>query len=692
MPLGMVGVLGLMVIPLPTPLLDLLLAFSVTVAVVLLLTSMQIRRPLELSSFPSLLLMTTLLRLALNVSTTRLILLHGDQGTDAAGSIIQTFGDFVVGGSYAVGIVVFLILTLINFIVITKGSGRIAEVSARFTLDALPGKQMSIDSDLAAGLIDQEQARARRREVARETDFYGAMDGASKFVRGDAIAGLVITGINILGGLIIGVAQHGLSVSEAAQTYTVLTIGDGLVSQIPTLLVSTAAGIVVTRSGDESDLGRVLGQQLLTNRKVLAGTLAVLGALMLIPGMPLLAFLALMGGIYALYRRATRADAAAAAPAGSAAPAGPGGPSPAAPPPETEEDRLMEALEVRPIELEVGYGLIPLVDPTGGGALIERMAGLRQKIARELGLVIPPIHVRDSLELAPGGYRLNIHGVTMVDGEVMPDRHLAMDPGDVREVVDGIPTVEPAFGLDALWIPAATRPRAELAGYTVVPPEAVIITHVGEILAREAHQLLGREELQDLLDLQAKRTPRIVEELIPTQLTHAELLAVLRGLLREQVSIRDLGTILETLAEAVRYGKATYYLTEQARQRLGPAIVQSNLGADGKLHAAIFDAAAEETLRGVLVRQEGDAALAPGLRLAQALLGELQQAQRELHDHGYAAVVVAPSDLRYPLWRFASRFLPDLRFVGQGELPPTAELVTHRTMTLPRNGTRGGAG
>ncbi len=674
MPIGLVAILGLMILPLPPLLLDSLLAVNITLALMVLLTAIQVRQPLDFSVFPSLLLVTTLFRLSLNVSTTRLILLEGDSGTDGAGQIIETFGLFVVGGSYVVGIVVFLILTLINFIVITRGSGRIAEVSARFTLDALPGKQMSIDSDLASGLITQPEAKKRRKELAQETDFYGAMDGSSKFVRGDAIAGLIITAINIIGGLIIGVVELDMTVGAAAETYTVLTIGDGLVSQIPSLLVSTAAGVVVTRASDDGDLGGQFKKQLFMKPSVLIACAVILIGFMAVPGMPILSFALIAGALVYAARKAV--DAAAESPTELAEEEG--GEAQEA----TEEEKLLDMLPVQPLQLEVGYALIPMADAKEGGEIVKRVAGLRKNIARELGVVMPVMHLKDNLELDSGEYRLMIHGVEIVRGSVMPDRVLAMDPGDVREAISGIETIEPAFGLPALWIREGDKTQAELAGYTVVQPAAVIVTHISEAIQREAHQLLGRDELQDLLEVIAMRSPKVVDELVPNVLTHAEILAVLRGLLRERVSVRDLRTILETLSEASRLSKSTQFLTERVRERLGSAIVQSVMGGDNKLHAAIFDAVSENALRQVVIRQENDVAIAPDLTMAQNLLAQLQQAVQVLHERGFDATVVVPTDLRYALWRFASRFVPQVHFIGQNELPSRVELNTELTMSL----------
>ncbi|MBL8785093.1 MAG: flagellar biosynthesis protein FlhA [Deltaproteobacteria bacterium] len=680
MPTVMVGVLGLMILPIPTVLLDLLLAVNIAVSVLVLLTSLQLKRPLDFSVFPSLLLVTTLLRLGLNVSTTRLVLLHGAEGKDAAGHIVKTFGDFVVGGNYVVGIVLFLILTLINFIVITKGSGRIAEVSARFTLDALPGKQMSVDADLAAGLLTQEQARERRKDLARETDFYGAMDGAQKFVRGDAIAGLIITSINIIGGLVIGVAQFGMPVGEAVEVFTVLTIGDGLVSQIPALLVSTASGMVITRAADETDLGRQVATQAFMNKAVLTGTAATLGALILVPGMPILPFLGLGSALLYGAQRVKKMGLTAASqknlPADPRARADgtPGAPK------KTDDEEVAALITVHPIELQVGYSLVPMVGKDG--TFVRRITGLRKNIAKDLGIVLPGIHVRDNLELAPGEYRLLVHDVEVGRAAIMTDRLMAMDPGDARKKIEGIATRDAAFGLPALWIRTSQRTEAELAGYTVVDPETVLVTHLSEVLSTAASRLLGRDELQKLLELVAQKSPRVVEELVPQILSHSEVLAVLRHLLEERVSIRDLRSILEALAEAARYGKATAFLVDQVRLRLGPAIAQRHVEVDGKLYVAIFDGASEDLLRQYILRNESESALAPDLQTAQSLLAQLQQAHQRLQAQGHATVVVTPADLRYPLRRFVARLMPQVIVMSQAELPPRLDVVTVQTLSI----------
>ena len=696
MPVVLVGILALMILPLPTFALDALLAVNIALSMILLLTAIQVRRTLDFSVFPSLLLVVTLFRLALNVSTTRLILLNGGEGTGAAGDIIETFGQFVVGGNIVIGVVVFLILTIINFVVITKGSGRIAEVSARFALDALPGKQMGIDAEVSAGLITQDQARKRRTDLARETEFYGAMDGGSKFVRGDAIAGLIITGINILGGLIIGVAQLDMAFGEAAQTFTVLTIGDGLVSQIPSLLVSTSAGIVVSRAADDRDLGAQVVAQVFRNPRVLASAALILGGVALVPGMPLIPFLFIVGGLLWMARQGgavagsdPSAPGAAGARPGRRPDGGPGdGGSGAAGPGPGQSDEIAAILPVESLELEVGYQLVPLVDTREDGEIAKRVTGLRRQFARELGIILPPVHLKDNLELGPGEYRLLVHGVEVARGSVMPDRLMAMDPGDIRTRVEGIDTIEPAFGLPAVWIRRGDKAKAELSGYTVVDPAVVIVTHVSEILHREAGRLIDRDGLQQLLDVVASRSPRVVEELLPNVMTYAEVLSVLRALLAERVSIRNLKVVLEALSEAARHGKALPYLVDQVRLRLGPAIAQGLMGPDGKLHVSMLDVATEDALRAVVVRNETDVRIAPDMALAQRLLTQLKRASDLLNARGHSGVVLAPEDLRYPLWRFTHRFLPQMAVVGQGELPPHIEVIAVYTVTLQAPSTR----
>lgn len=672
MPLAIVGILALMIVPLPPLLLDVLIAINITLAILMLMTSIQVRDALEFSVFPSLLLMTTLFRLSLNVASTRLILLDGGSGAEAAGKIIETFGVFIIGGNYAVGIVVFLILMLINFIVITKGAGRIAEVTARFTLDSLPGKQMSIDSDLASGLIDQDQARSKRESLSRETDFYGAMDGASKFVRGDAIAGLVITAINLIGGLFVGMVQLELTFGDAAAAYMLLTIGDALVSQVPALLISTASGMVITRVSDERELGAQVGGQMLSNPKVMGASAGILGALALVPNMPLLPFTIMIGGLVYLARRKPKDEKDKKTIAAKAK----------AKKELSEDEQLEKMLPVEMLELEVGYALVKLVDNREGGEIVKRISGLRRNFAKDMGIILPPVHVRDNLELKPGEYRLLVQGVEMARGAVMPDRIMAMDPGDAREKLEGIQTTEPAFGLPALWIRATQKAKAEVAGYTVVEPATVVVTHISDVLTREAYQLVDREGLQQLLEIVARRSPKIVEELIPTILSHAEVLAVVRALLKEGIGIRDMRAILEGLTEAAPRSKSTPYLVDRVRMRLGASITQSLVSPDGKLYVGIFDSQSEDALRTFVTRSETEVALAPDLTTAQNLVTQLQRVMQTHQGEGRAPAIIVPPDLRYPIQHFALRFVAGLYVISQREIPPRVDVTSNLSLTL----------
>ena len=673
MPIAIIGILSLMILPLPPILLDILIAINITTAILMVMTSIQVKDALEFSVFPSLLLMTTLFRLALNVASTRLILLDGGSGAEAAGEIIETFGVFIIGGNYAVGIVVFLILTLINFIVITKGAGRIAEVTARFTLDSLPGKQMSIDSDLASGLIDQEEAKKRRSNLTRETDFYGAMDGASKFVRGDAIAGLVITAINLIGGLFVGMVQLDLTFGDAASAYTLLTIGDALVSQVPALLISTASGMVITRVSDERELGAQVGGQMLTNPRVLVASAGIVGALALVPNMPLTPFAIIIGGL---------AFAARSKPTSEDGKKDQKTKAKKAKKELSEDEQLQQMLPVEMLELEVGYALVKLVDNREGGEIVKRISGLRRNFAKDMGIILPPVHVRDNLELKPGEYRLLIQGVEMARGVVMPDRLMAMDPGDAREQIEGIKTTEPAFGLPALWIRSGQKTKAEVAGYTVVEPATVVVTHISDVLGREAYQLVDRDGLQRLLEVVAVRSPKIVEELIPGILSHAEVLGVIRGLLKEGVAVRDMRAILEALTEAAPRSKNLPYLIDRVRMRLGGSIVQSLIAPDGKLYVGIFDSQSEDSLRAFVTRSETEVALAPDLTTAQNLVTQLQRVLQTHQGEGRPPVIIVPPDLRYAIQHFAIRFVSGLFVVSQREIPPRIDVTSNIPLTL----------
>jgi flagellar biosynthesis protein FlhA len=663
------GILALLVVPVPPGALDVLLAFSVGIAVLMLLIALGLNRALEFSVFPSLLLVVTLYRLALNVATTRLILTRGAEGPGAAGHLIEAFGRFAVGGSLVVGLVIFLILLVVNFTVITKGSNRVSEVAARFVLDAMPGKQMSIDADLAAGIVDDREARRRRETLEHEAEFFGAMDGASKFVRGDAVAGLVITAINLVGGLAIGVLRDHMSVAQAVETYSLLTVGDGLVSQIPALLVSTGAGIVVTRAAG-ADLGTQVGAQIFGRPKVLRTAAAVLSALGILPGMPLFAFAALAGVLFVVARRVEAADAAPHAKAL----------------PESEDkkapERLQDLLAVEALEVEVGYGLLPLIEIEKGGELPGRVTALRRQIASDLGVVLPSVHLRDNLRLDANAYRVLLRGMEIGKGSAWPDRLMALDPAGGTPDLDGIRGQDPAFGLPAVWIAQADRPRAEALGHTLVDAASVLTTHLAEILRRNAHELVGRQEVQELLAVCAKEAPKLVEDAVPGSVTLGDLVRVVRGLLREGISVRDLRTILEAVADAAPRSKETPWLVEQARRRLARTITTRVAGPDGIVRALTLDRPLEETLRGSLGASEGEMAIAPDVETARRLVASLEAHGARMATAGHAVVLLAPPDLRRPLYEFASRFVPELWVVTARELVPGTTVEPAGTVQL----------
>ncbi|RKY70141.1 MAG: flagellar biosynthesis protein FlhA, partial [Candidatus Latescibacterota bacterium] len=569
---AVIAIIGVMIVPLPPRLLDVFLAFNITFALVTLLMTMYITKPLELSIFPGLLLITTLLRLSLNVASTRLIL-----GEAYAGEVISAFGNFVVKGNYVIGFVVFLILVVIQFVVITKGAGRIAEVAARFTLDAMPGKQMSIDADLSAGLITDAEARKRREDISREADFYGAMDGAGKFVRGDAIAGLVITAINILGGLAIGVLQKGMPLSQALHTYTLLTIGDGLVAQIPALILSTAAGVIVTRAASEENMGMELATQMLAKPRAILVAAGALLIFAIIPGLPTVPFLllaTLAGGVAYSTRKAKQKQIEEEAIKVSRA---------------KPQERIEDYLRMDTLEIEIGYGLIPLVAPEQGGDLLDRVTAIRRQCASELGLVVPPVRIRDNLQLKPNEYKIKIKGVEIAQGEVMPESYLAMNPGCAQGEIEGIDTTEPAFGLPAKWITEKEKEQAELLGYTVIEASAVLATHLTEVIKSNAHEILGRQDVQNLLDNLKKNYPAVVEGVVPQQISVGTVQKVLQNLLRERVPIKDLLTIMETLADYASLVKDTETLTEYVRHALGRTICQLYKNQDGSISVITVD-------------------------------------------------------------------------------------------------------
>ncbi len=656
---GVIGILLIMVMPIPTQLLDVLLCLSISLSLIIILVTVYCLRPLQFSVFPSILLVATLYRLSLNVASTRLILLHGSEGEAAAGQVIKAFGQFVVGGNYVVGIVVFLILVTINFIVITRGAGRIAEVAARFVLDAMPGKQMSIDADLNAGLVTEAEARKRRREISSEADFYGAMDGASKFVRGDAIAGIVITLINIIGGLIIGVVQEGLPIQQAVQYYTILTVGDGLISQIPALIISTAAGLLVSRAASESQLGTEMIRQLTLHPKAVGLTAGILLLLGLMPGLPHVAFLVLSAAVGCLAFTTHRAEVAQreaeARQKRTAAPA-----------PEQVETLL--PLDV--LELEVGYGLIPLVNVEQGGDLLDRIRSIRRQFATDMGIIVPPLHIRDNLDLKPGEYTILLKGIEVARGELMLGHCLAMRPGTVEMEVEGIETREPTFGMPALWVNESERERARLAGYTVVDLSTVIATHLTEVIRRHSAELLGRQETQHLLDNVSRTHPKVVEELVPNLLSVGAVQRVLQRLLRERVSVRDLLTILEVLTDYAALTKDPDILVEYVRQGLARSITNQYLEATGALYVLSLDPKLEEAIAEAIERTEQGAYLALDPRTVERLVRKLREAAERCAALNHQAILLTTPGVRGPLRRVIECFLPDLTVLSHGEVVP----------------------
>ncbi len=673
---GIFGLLAIMVVPLPTAIMDMLLALSLSLSILAMLVTFYVTKPVQFSVFPTILLITTLFRLSLNVATTRLILLHGAEGPQAAGSIIQAFGNVVVGGNVAVGLVVFIILVIINFMVITKGAGRIAEVSARFTLDAMPGKQMAVDAELNAGLIDESAARTRRSEIAREADFFGSMDGASKFIRGDAIAGILITLVNILGGIFIGVVQNDLDFVTAISIYTVLTIGDGLVGQVPALIVSTAAGMLVTRVPDEKgeQLHVQLGQQLFGSPRALTMlAVAVLG-FVAIPGLriPFLLIALIAGGVaWRLKKEQAKPDKPDAEQQASAQQ----GPA---------EPDLNQMLHVEPLTIELGVDLVALVEERKGGTLVERIQRIRQQFATEDGLIVPAVHLRDNLKLDGGEYHVLLRGEIIGQGKAVPRQCLAIDPGDTKGPIRGIPTKDPVFGLDALWIPETSRLRASAKGYTVVDVPTIVTTHLQELLRQHGHELFGRQELADVLDRSSRLSPRLVEDLIPDVLTRGSVLRVFRNLLREGVSIRDSQSILEAMAEHAPRSRDPNVLTELVRQRLARHISHRFTGAEGALRYISLAPDAEEVVtRSLQASEDGTTRLIMDPRIAQTLLtrlGELVASQRGADD----VVLLAPPLVRGPFRRLSEKLFPRVAVLSPGELLPTIRLERVGQLTLEK--------
>jgi len=658
--IGVVTILVVMIIPLPSVLLDFLLALNITLAIMVLLISMYTLKPLDFSIFPSLLLVTTLFRLSLNVASTRLILLHGNEGALAAGKVIQSFGSFVVGGNYVVGMIVFIILVIVNFVVITKGAGRIAEVAARFTLDAMPGKQMAIDADLNAGLIDENEAKTRRLTISKEAEFHGAMDGAAKFVRGDAIAGIIITLINIIGGFIIGILQQKLSLIDAAQNYTLLTVGDGLVSQIPALTISTAAGIVVSRSGSTATMGSEFEKQFLNYPKAIYLAAFIIFFFGLIPGLPHIPFIMLSvligGGFYLLNRRKEAVKVKEIEHQSKETVAQ--GPEP-----------VEHLLGVDPLELELGYGLIPLVDEEQGGKFLDRVRSIRRQFALEMGIVLPPIHIRDNLQLNASEYKILLKGIPVAGAELMVNQYMAMDPGDVARKVEGIQTVEPAFNLPALWIPEAKKEEAKLAGYTVVDDVSILATHLTEVLRNHATELMGRQDVQNLLDHLSNSYPKAVEELVPNLLSLGAVQKVLQNLAQERISIRDLLTIVETLADCASLTKDPELLTEYVRHKLSRSIVGPHVGQDGMLRLITLGQDAEDILqKGIQQTEPGGAYLSIDPKVADAIIASVKKETENAMALDVQPILLTSPVIRRHLKKMLDHFVPSLMVISQSEI------------------------
>jgi flagellar biosynthesis protein FlhA len=668
---GVVGIVLMLVIPLPEIILDVLIALNITIALLIMLTALSVQSTLQFSVFPSLLLLITLFRLALNVSSTRLIL------TDAeAGSIIESFGDFVVSGNFVVGLIVFAILAIIQFVVITSGASRVAEVAARFTLDAMPGKQLSIDADLNAGIITEDEARARRRDIEREADFYGAMDGASRFVRGDAIAAIIIILVNVVGGLSIGVLQQGREIGEAADTFISLTVGDGLVSQIPALLISTATGIIVTRAATDADMGADIVGQLLGSPRILmvVGFLAIV--LGIIPGMPFFIFLILGSALLGIGYTMTRSEKEEAVVQQQIEDRAAQRPVIDAP------EAVLGLLQVDPMELDIGYGLIPLVDVDAGGTVLERISAIRRQTALELGFVVPTIRIRDNLQLNPNTYVLKIRGVQVADGELFSDQFLAMDPGTAQEDIDGIPTTEPAFGLPALWIGRAERDRAEALGYTVVDSPSVLSTHLTEIIRRYSGELLGRQDVQKLLDNLREHQPAVVESVIPDILNLGQVHRVLQGLLEERVSIRDLPVILESLADYGRQSDDPASLIQRVRTALARSITEQYLAEDGAIHAFMLDPRLEEQVASAMRETPSGVLVALPPDTIETVLANIQSAIQQTVTAGGQPILLCAQQVRQGLRNMTHRRIPNLVVLAYTEIAPEATVTTEGVIRI----------
>ncbi len=668
-PIAVLALLGMITIPMPPFLLDIFFTFNIALSLVVLVLTLYAKRPLDFAIFPTIILLATLFRLSLNIASTRVILLEGHNGGAAAGQVIEAFGEFVIGGNLAVGLVIFAILVVINFVVITKGAGRVAEVSARFTLDSMPGKQMAIDADLNAGLITQEEAQVRRSDIAMEAEFYGSMDGASKFVRGDAIAGILILFINLIGGLAIGMVQHGLPFTEAGKVYTILTLGDGLVAQIPALLLSTATAIIVTRvtGADKKDMSEQMQEQMFATPQALGTAAGIVGVMGLIPGMPNFAFLTFSGiaggGAYLIYRKQK-----------------------AIPESDVDLSEIEAEEEVKPSDLswddvqnvdvlglEVGYRLIPMVDQAQNGQLLDRVKGVRRKVSQELGFLVPPVHIRDNLDLKPNQYRIMLMGVPLGLGEVFPDKELAINPGQVFGEVAGIATKDPTFGLDAVWINPSDQDQAQALGYTVVDASTVVATHVSQVIQDYAYDLFGHDETQQLLDKLKKSSPKLVEELVPDKLSLAVVVRVLQNLLREKVPIKDMRTILEALTEKASSTTDPNELTIFVRTALGRAIVQEIVGSEEELKVITLDPSLEQILlQATQGAPDGQLAIEPGL--AERLHRSLKEESQKLEATGQSPVLLVAPQIRAQLARLFKYSLPELFILAYSEVPENRQI------------------
>ncbi|MBD8755163.1 flagellar biosynthesis protein FlhA [Pseudomonas coleopterorum] len=681
-PLLLLVMLAMMMLPIPALLLDVFFTFNIALSIVVLLVCVYALRPLDFAVFPTILLVATLLRLALNVASTRVIMLHGQEGHAAAGKVVQAFGEVVIGGNYIVGIVVFAILMIINFVVVTKGAGRISEVSARFTLDAMPGKQMAIDADLNAGLIDQNQAKARRGEVAAEAEFYGSMDGASKFVRGDAIAGLLILFINLIGGMLVGMLQHNMPFAEAGKVYALLTIGDGLVAQLPSLLLSTAAAIMVTRASGSEEMGKQIQRQMFASPKALAVSGALMAIMGMVPGMPHLAFITLGaiagGAAYLLWKKQNDVKVQALAEVQRQQELLPS-------PTRTQETKELGWDDVTPIDmigLEVGYRLIPLVDRNQGGQLLARIKGVRKKLSQDLGFLMPTVHIRDNLDLAPSAYRLTLMGVILAEAEIYPDRELAINPGQVFGSLNGITAKDPAFGLDAVWIDVNLRSQAQSLGYTVVDASTVVATHLNQILQKHAHELIGHEEVQQLLQVLAKASPKLAEELVPGILSLSSLLKVLQALLAEQVPVRDIRSIAEAIANNGHRSQDTAALVQAVRVGLSRAIVQSIVGVEPELPVITLEPRLEQILLNSLQKagqgQEEGVLLEPSM--AEKLQRSLIDAAQRQEMQGQPVILLVAGPVRAMLSRFGRLAIPNLHVLAYQEIPDNKQVTIVATV------------